>query len=93
MSSSRSSGCVLATASPSHPSHHCLNPSRSGPHQANDNQLHAIPSLPESTHPALSTIYLEGNPLQKQLATAYRRKVMLELPQVTQIDANFVRRS
>lgn len=61
--------------------------------QANDNQLRTIPSLPESTHPALTTIYLEGNPLQKDLGTAYRRKVQLELPQLRQIDANFVRRS
>ncbi|GAA5840970.1 hypothetical protein JCM9279_001276 [Rhodotorula babjevae] len=60
---------------------------------ANDNQLRTIPSLPESTHPALTTIYLEGNPLQKELGTAYRRKVQLELPQLKQIDANFVRRS
>ncbi|BGP38749.1 protein phosphatase regulatory subunit Sds22 [Rhodotorula kratochvilovae] len=60
---------------------------------ANDNQLHAIPSLPESTHPSLTTIYLEGNPLQKELGAAYRRKVMLELPQVQQIDANYVRRT
>ncbi|GAA6050909.1 hypothetical protein JCM3770_002529 [Rhodotorula araucariae] len=60
---------------------------------ANDNQLRTIPSLPESTHPNLATIYLEGNPLQKELGAAYRRRVMLELPQVQQIDANFVRRT
>jgi protein phosphatase 1 regulatory subunit 7 len=36
---------------------------------------------------------LEGNPLEKEMGTAYRRKVMLEYPQVKQIDATFVRRS
>ncbi|BGP30894.1 protein phosphatase regulatory subunit Sds22 [Rhodotorula toruloides] len=58
---------------------------------ANNNELHAIPSLPPSSHPNLSTIYLEGNPLQKEFGTAYRRKIMLECPQVQQIDATFVR--
>ncbi|GAA5898452.1 hypothetical protein JCM5296_000436 [Sporobolomyces johnsonii] len=56
---------------------------------ANDNQLAALPSLPPSRHPNLSTIYLEGNPVQKELATAYRRKIMLECPQVKQIDATY----
>ncbi|GAA5914856.1 hypothetical protein JCM6882_007822 [Rhodosporidiobolus microsporus] len=58
---------------------------------ANDNLLAALPVLPPSTHPNLSTIYLEHNPVQKQLATAYRRRIMLECPQVKQIDANYVR--
>ncbi|GAA5973534.1 hypothetical protein JCM21900_005457 [Sporobolomyces salmonicolor] len=58
---------------------------------ANDNQLAVLPSLPPSRHPNLSTIYLEGNPVQKELATAYRRKIMLECPQVKQIDATYVR--
>ncbi|GAA5965171.1 hypothetical protein JCM8115_005375 [Rhodotorula mucilaginosa] len=60
---------------------------------ANDNLLHSIPVLPPSTHPNLSTIYLEGNPLQKELGTAYRRKVILECPQVSQVDATFVRQA
>ncbi|GAA5868415.1 hypothetical protein JCM3774_003288 [Rhodotorula dairenensis] len=60
---------------------------------ANDNLLHAIPVLPPSTHPNLSTIYLEGNPLQKELGTAYRRKIILECPQVSQVDATFVRQA
>jgi protein phosphatase 1 regulatory subunit 7 len=59
--------------------------------QANNNELRAIPALPPSSHPNLSTIYLEGNPLQKELGTTYRRKIMLECPQVQQIDATFVR--
>ncbi|GAA5969754.1 hypothetical protein JCM11641_008032 [Rhodosporidiobolus odoratus] len=58
---------------------------------ANDNLLTALPILPPSTHPNLTTIYLEHNPLQKTFATAYRRKIMLECPQVRQIDATFVR--
>lgn len=35
----------------------------------------------------LKTIYLEGNPCQTNDATGYRRKIILALPQVTQIDA------
>lgn len=97
MSSSRNSGCVPLPLLSSSPflTHSLISPhllSMRSP-QANDNQLRTIPSLPESTHPALTTIYLEGNPLQKDLGTAYRRKVQLELPQLKQIDANFVRRS
>lgn len=58
--------------------------------QANDNELIALPLLPPSSHPELKTIYLEGNPIMKSLAGNYRRKVMLEMPQVIQIDAGFV---
>lgn len=35
----------------------------------------------------LETIYLEGNPCQQAEGASYRRKIMLALPQVTQIDA------
>lgn len=35
----------------------------------------------------LDTVYLEGNPLQAAAGANYRRKVMLALPQVNQIDA------
>ncbi|CAH2246738.1 phosphatase 1 regulatory subunit 7 [Pelobates cultripes] len=38
---------------------------------------------------ALQTVYLERNPLQKD--AQYRRKIMLALPSVRQIDATFVR--
>jgi protein phosphatase 1 regulatory subunit 7 len=38
--------------------------------------------------PALTTVYLEGNPLQLQNAVLYRNKVRLALPQVKQIDAS-----
>ncbi|XP_067999399.1 protein phosphatase 1 regulatory subunit 7-like [Melanerpes formicivorus] len=37
----------------------------------------------------LETVYLERNPLQKD--PQYRRKIMLALPTVRQIDATFVR--
>ena len=40
----------------------------------------------------LTTIYLEGNPCQLNNMSAYRRKVMLALPQVKQIDATWVYR-
>ncbi|GAA5838538.1 hypothetical protein JCM3766R1_006005 [Sporobolomyces carnicolor] len=59
---------------------------------ANDNQLTQLPTLSPNSHPNLSTIYLEGNPVQKTLGPNYRRKVMLECPQVKQIDATYVRR-
>ncbi|KAG2107105.1 L domain-like protein [Suillus cothurnatus] len=36
---------------------------------------------------SLETIYLEGNPCQQAESTGYRRKIMLALPQVKQIDA------
>lgn len=35
----------------------------------------------------LETVYLEGNPCQVDDRANYRRKVMLALPQVQQIDA------
>ncbi|CAK7200954.1 protein phosphatase regulatory subunit Sds22 [Sporothrix eucalyptigena] len=39
----------------------------------------------------LETVYLEGNPLQLRGPALYRNKVRLTLPQVTQIDATYVR--
>ncbi|KIY43946.1 L domain-like protein [Fistulina hepatica ATCC 64428] len=39
----------------------------------------------------LQTIYLEHNPCQTADPTGYRRKIMLALPQLTQIDATFTR--
>jgi protein phosphatase 1 regulatory subunit 7 len=39
----------------------------------------------------LTTVYLEGNPLQLRAPALYRNKVKLALPQVSQIDATFVR--
>ncbi|KAJ3572414.1 hypothetical protein NP233_g3101 [Leucocoprinus birnbaumii] len=39
----------------------------------------------------LRTLYLEANPCQESDRTGYRRKIMLSLPQLTQIDATYVR--
>jgi len=39
---------------------------------------------------SLTTIYLEGNPCQVNNMSTYRRKVMLALPQLKQIDATWV---
>lgn len=39
----------------------------------------------------LETVYFEGNPLQKDMGVNYRRKIMLALPQVAQIDATSVK--
>lgn len=60
--------------------------------QASNNQLAEFADI-ESQLAGLSqleTVYLEGNPLQRDLAAAYRRRVMLALPQVKQIDATCV---
>ncbi|KAF7327617.1 LRRcap domain-containing protein [Mycena kentingensis (nom. inval.)] len=37
----------------------------------------------------LRTLYLEGNPCQTSDMTGYRRKIILALPQLTQIDATY----
>lgn len=58
---------------------------------ANDNQIASIVSLDAqlgpSKCPELNTIYLEGNPAQRAEGSSYRTKVMLALPQISQIDA------
>ncbi|CCF53620.1 hypothetical protein NDA11_006114 [Ustilago hordei] len=62
---------------------------------ANDNKIADINGLDqelgEGRMPRLETVYLEGNPGMRKEGAAYRRKVMLMLPQVRQIDATFVR--
>lgn len=40
--------------------------------------------------PTLTTLYLEANPCQTNDITGYRRKIMLALPQLQQIDATYV---
>lgn len=42
-------------------------------------------------NPALDTVYLEGNPAHLQDKVGYRRKVMIALPNLKQIDATFVK--
>ncbi|XP_041125611.1 protein phosphatase 1 regulatory subunit 7-like isoform X3 [Polyodon spathula] len=56
----------------------------------NDNQIENWGDLDElkNAH-SLETVYLERNPLQKD--PQYRRKIMLALPTVRQIDATFIR--
>ncbi|GAA98844.1 uncharacterized protein L969DRAFT_76596 [Mixia osmundae IAM 14324] len=60
---------------------------------ANDNKLADFQALEEvlsaSVHPALDTVYFEGNPFQRTLGTTYRRKLMLMLPHLKQLDATF----
>lgn len=56
----------------------------------NDNLVDNWADLEElSGAQGLQTVYLERNPLQKD--NQYRRKIMLALPCVRQIDATFVR--
>lgn len=59
--------------------------------QANDNRIPDLNDLgPQlSKHEKLETIYLEGNLCQKAEGVNYRRKVMLALPIVKQIDATY----
>lgn len=58
--------------------------------QMNDNQIENWSDLDELKNAkGLQTVYLERNPLQKD--PQYRRKIMLALPSVRQIDATFIR--
>ncbi|KAF9266606.1 L domain-like protein [Marasmius fiardii PR-910] len=59
----------------------------------NGNQVPDLKALePELAHiTSLKTIYLEGNPCQKSDMAGYRRKVMLALNQLQQIDATYVK--
>lgn len=57
--------------------------------QMNGNQipdLHALDSQVASIK-TLETLYLEANPCQTSDMTGYRRKIILALPQLKQIDA------
>lgn len=57
--------------------------------QANNNLIDDFSQIESqmSKMDNLDTVYLEGNPLQAAAGANYRRKVMLALPQVNQIDA------
>ncbi|SCZ93060.1 BZ3500_MvSof-1268-A1-R1_Chr6-2g08436 [Microbotryum saponariae] len=57
---------------------------------ANDNQL---TELPEIESKELETVYLEGNPLQKELGGNYERRIMYKYPSVKQVDAVYLKRS
>nr|GAT60802.1 predicted protein [Mycena chlorophos] len=52
--------------------------------------LHALDSQLKNIS-SLRTLYLEGNPCQTNDMAGYRRKIILALPQLTQIDATYVR--
>lgn len=56
---------------------------------ASYNKIESLANLHEELGglPNLETVYLEGNPCQRNDMAGYRRKVMLALPQVQQIDA------
>lgn len=60
--------------------------------QLNGNKIPDLNALePQLKHlGSLQTIYLEGNPCQEAEGVNYRRKIMLALPQLTQIDATCV---
>jgi len=64
---------------------------------ASDNQIKDINHLDlylgPKLMPKLETIYLEGNPVQRSEGASYRRKVILALPQISQLDATYVARA
>lgn len=57
--------------------------------QASGNQIPDLQDLDSqlAVLPNLETVYLEYNPCQTEDRAAYRRKVILALPQVKQVDA------
>jgi protein phosphatase 1 regulatory subunit 7 len=56
--------------------------------QVNHNKIKTLQALePQLSSLPLQTIYLEGNPCQQTEGVNYRRKIMLSLPTLTQIDA------
>jgi protein phosphatase 1 regulatory subunit 7 len=57
--------------------------------QASDNHVKTLGALESELGPisTLETVYLEGNPCQKDDMSGYRRKVILALPQIKQLDA------
>ncbi|TBU49846.1 L domain-like protein [Dichomitus squalens] len=59
----------------------------------NDNKITTLLDLePQLKHiETLETIYLERNPVQATEGAAYRRKIILLLPQIQQLDATYVK--
>jgi protein phosphatase 1 regulatory subunit 7 len=57
--------------------------------QASYNKIADIKSLDQQLGgiKGLETVYLEGNPAQIQDMVNYRRRIMISLPQLKQIDA------
>jgi len=62
---------------------------------ANNNSISDFADVESQLTPlkSLETVYLEANPLQASLGAAYRRRLMLALPQISQIDATLVNRT
>ncbi|CAD6584562.1 MAG: hypothetical protein TREMPRED_003863 [Tremellales sp. Tagirdzhanova-0007] len=62
---------------------------------ASNNQIESVRALDtQLAHLAnLDTVYLEGNPCQTNDMSGYRRKVILALPRVKQVDATYVKLS
>ncbi len=60
--------------------------------QINDNKITTLQDIePQLKHiETLETIYLERNPVQASEGAAYRRKLILLLPQIQQLDATYV---
>lgn len=60
--------------------------------QINDNKITTLEDIePQLKHiETLETIYLERNPVQASEGAAYRRKLILLLPQIQQLDATYV---
>jgi protein phosphatase 1 regulatory subunit 7 len=60
--------------------------------QASYNKIEDIKSLDQQLGgiKGLETVYLEGNPAQIQDMVNYRRRIMISLPQLKQIDATRV---
>ncbi|KAF7970841.1 hypothetical protein HWV62_22798 [Athelia sp. TMB] len=63
------------------------------PSQLNNNKITTLLTLEPQLHAAsaLETIYLEGNPVQETEGGNYRRKIKMALPQLSQIDATYVK--
>ena len=59
---------------------------------ASGNRISSLRALDTQLAPLshLETVYLEGNPCQTNDRAGYRRKVILALPQVKQVDATYV---
>jgi protein phosphatase 1 regulatory subunit 7 len=57
--------------------------------QASYNKISDLQDLDDelAVLPKLETVYLEGNPCQLKDRTGYRRKVILALPRIQQVDA------
>ena len=57
--------------------------------QINNNKISTLLDVePQLKHiETLETVYLEGNPVQASEGAAYRRKIILILPQIQQLDA------